>query len=220
MRQFFASVLTIFAMAVLAPSAPANAGPAEEAFIRDGANRVFGILGDASLTNSQKRLELREMIDVFVDTNWLGRRVLPPATLRRSDPADVDAFVSAYRLYAISEYEQYLDEYSGETLTVTGSRDASNGRISEVNSFLTLDNGETVGVRWIVRRGAGEERVRDIIVDTSGGSISLLDRQRSDIAALLQDVNGDVAAAAEELRRVAIARSGGPRVQPASYASQ
>lgn len=202
-RLTHAFVAMLSAAALIAgPATAQDVEPAEvEAYIQDGASRVLTVLGDDALTLDEKKDELRVFVDEFVDVIWVAKRVL--GSTYRTTPEDTfDAFAASYRAYATSEYEQYLDDYAGQQIVVTGSRIGTRG-LAVVDAQLLPrpgDDAETIDLKWVVRAHEDGWRVRDILVKVSGGGeISLLTQQQEHIAALLSRNGGRVGAVIAEL---------------------
>ncbi|MBS0279463.1 MAG: ABC transporter substrate-binding protein, partial [Proteobacteria bacterium] len=115
-RRLFASAA--FALA-LGLSAAQAATPAET-YIGDNVQKGLAILNNPSLSVADKQAQFQSFLESLTDIHRIAVFTLGPAAVS-APPADVDAFVQAFRGYAAAVYQEQLAHYSGQTLKVTGS---------------------------------------------------------------------------------------------------
>ncbi len=76
--------------------------------------------------DAQRATEFRDLLIGLTDIRRTALFTLGAAR-RTANPHDVDAFVDAFRNYAIAVYQSRLSAYSGQTLKVTGSTERAPG---------------------------------------------------------------------------------------------
>ena len=113
----FATGLTLTA---LLSSIPAAAQTPAEQFVQASADRAVAILTDTSLGEPDRKTQLRDFLSTVLDLRRMATYTLGTAA-KSASAADVDAFVAAYRNFAIANYNSAFSSYSGQTIHVTGS---------------------------------------------------------------------------------------------------
>jgi phospholipid transport system substrate-binding protein len=183
-RSFLPAALALLVgIAASAPVAVAAADPA--ALISDLGNRALEVLGK-NVTPSQRESRFRELFDEDFDVPAIAHFVLG-RYWRIATAAQQQEFVRLFTEYTALAYSRRLAEYSGETLTVTGSRPEPDGSI--VTSEIVRTNGAPPAkVDWRLIRTDGTYKITDVIVD----GISMAVTQRSEFASVIQRHGGQV----------------------------
>ncbi|HWU27417.1 MAG TPA: ABC transporter substrate-binding protein [Rhizomicrobium sp.] len=208
-RSLAAAWIVMLATTLSAVSAAA-ATPAET-FVQQNVQRGLTILNNHGIPDAQRRSEFRDFLTSLTDIRRIAEFTLGAA--RRTATTDqVEAFVDAFRDYAVSVYEARLIQYSGQSLKVTGSTERAPGDYV-VDTVLVDPNGKT----------SGQEPIRvDFRVVTSGGKFVVIDasiagvwlaiEERDQFTAFLQQNNGNVPALTTHLEDLATQlRNGGAR---------
>ena len=195
----FSRVLRNATLISLVLTAPVFAATPAEDFIRDNVQRALAILGNSSLSHDDKRQQFEDFLKSLTDVRRIALFMLGPvAKTAASD--DVDAFVEAFRDYTDAVYEKQLSEYSGQSLSVTGSIERAPG------DFVV----RTTIVDPHARRSAADSevdfRVRDaggklVVTDASVHGVWLAIDEREQFTAYLAQHNNDVKALAADLHR-------------------
>ncbi len=173
----------------------AFAGPDDEAFVTQHANEALAILADKSLSSEARRERFRSFVDEVASVPRIARFVLGKYA-RNADPQALKTFTQTFRAYATGTYEAQLDNYSGQTITVTGSQDRKPGD-SIVTSVITGgDLSEPVDVKWRILTRHGRRYVFDVQVF----GIWLALQQRTEITAIIADHGGRIQAAIDALQ--------------------
>src|ERR1700733_7400041 len=116
----------VLAFAFLA-SATATAAPtAPQDFVQTNVQRGLTILNNHSIPDAQRRAQFREFLTGLTDIRRIALFTLGSAR-RTASAADTEAFVNAFRDYAVAVYESRLTAYSGQSLKVIGSTDHGPG---------------------------------------------------------------------------------------------
>ena len=82
---------------------PAAAATPAETFVQQNVQRGLSILNNHSISDSQKRTQFREFLTTLTDIRRIALFTLGAAR-RTAAPADVEAFVNAFRDYAVAVY--------------------------------------------------------------------------------------------------------------------
>jgi phospholipid transport system substrate-binding protein len=172
---------------------PASAAPDQaSAFVNDNIHKGLEILNNKKISAAQKRDEFEHFLLNLVDVRRIAVFTLGPYR-RSAAPADVEAFVAAFRNYAVAAYQSYFSKYSGETLTVTGSTQRS-----PTDYIVTTQMSDPKGaggrapleVDFRVRTDTG----KPVLVDVAVAGVWLSLEQRDQFTAFLGQNNGNVRA--------------------------
>jgi phospholipid transport system substrate-binding protein len=190
------SAALVAAAPVLAQAVRSHGDPQAEAFVQAEASRVLQVLSEKDMTLSAKKKVFRTLIDEVADVPRITSFVL--GRYRRViTPAQYDDFASAFRAYADNVYESRLNQYSGQTLKVTGSIVRQPGDVV-VTSDVVAPNGAKTAVNWRVIRGS-DGRFRAVDVQVAGVWLAITEQQ--DFVSTLDNNNGDVAILINQLRK-------------------
>ena len=129
---------------------------------------------------------------------------------RTAAPADVDAFVNAFREYAVAVYESRLTQYAGQFLRVTGSSDVGPGD-TVVNTVLVDPNGKSSGQEPIeVDFRVVQDNGKFVVIDASIVGVWLGQEEREQFTSFLQQNNNNLPALTQHLLQLAAQlRAGG-----------
>ena len=128
--------------------------------------------------------------DIFVRYSALGQivRFVMGVTWRDMSEAQKSAFEEAFLDYIGRTYVDLLQDYEGQTITVTGSKDFGDRGVL----VISTGSGPRVNgspVEWLVTDRAGNGPK---LIDITAEGISLLQTQRQEFAAMLDRRNGDI----------------------------
>ncbi len=182
------------ALAASVGVAPAFADQKSESYVESKANYVLEVLNDSALSDDARAAKFSEFMNTFADFRSIARRVLGPATRQMSE-AQLEAYYTAFENYAVAVYQDQLDQFRGEEIRVTGSRDLSD-RNSHVASLIkSSDTGKDVEVIWDVleSRDGSKYLVRDVALNIGGNNqFWLAVDQHQDFQAFLKRNNNDI----------------------------
>lgn len=164
-------------------------------FIEDVSARGIGFLGDAGMSDTQRRAEFRKLLRASFDMSTIGKFALG-THWRTANPAQQAEYQRLFEKMIVETYARRFSDYQGQKLEVTGARD--NGRDFVVSSkIIPADGGETVAVEWRVRGNKnGQLKIIDVIVE----GVSMAMTQRSDFASVIQAGGGKIDVLLEKLR--------------------
>lgn len=184
-RTFVAAFLAVPLL-----SAPALAqGNSAETFVSQNIQRGLTLLNDKTLSPAQKRDQFESFLLGLTDVKRISDFTL--GQYRRSAaPADLAAFETAFRNYAVSVYQYYFSRYSGQTLKVTGStqRAPTDTIVSTQLVDPARSSQQPLEVSFRVRTDGPKPVVTDVSVE--GVWLSL--QQRDQFVAFLGQNNGNM----------------------------
>jgi phospholipid transport system substrate-binding protein len=201
LARAFAAVWLLVIASALGTGAASAASPAE-AYVQQNVQRGLTILNNHGIPDAQRRSEFREFLTSLTDIQRIAVFTLGPAR-RTASPADVDAFVNAFRDYAVAVYESRLIQYSGQSLRVTGSDEKSADDVV-VKTVLVDPNGKTSGQEPIqVDFRVVSSNGKFVVIDASIAGVWLAIEERDQFTAFLQQNNGNIPALSAHLEQLA-----------------
>lgn len=181
--------ITIMALALalfIQPAASADA--VTEAYVQENANDVLRSLNNPALSPAERRLAFQEYMDQFANIDAVARFVVGKYS-RRFSEQEMTAYQDAFRDYALTVYENYFDEYKGQSVMVSGSTDR-NARDSIVDTTILSSDGREMYVRWRVLKRGNKYQVVDVALNTDGNVIWLAIEQQAQFLSILDRSNG------------------------------
>lgn len=167
---------------------------AAEAWVQDLADRGIGILGDPALSQDDIIAEFQDLLVENAALRQFGRSVLGAYSRDLTDE-EFEQYIELLEQYASSVVRSRLDQYSGETLTVTDStvnERSSFAYVSVDSDVRNVDNEHLAGVRWLLVRRDGDYRVYDITVEAPAevGTFSLRQTQQEEFTSAITQSDG------------------------------
>lgn len=201
-RRVFLAVLFLCA-AVLPAQAPAqvpiqSAAPSEaaaKALIDGMAGDAISVLSAPGRSDAQIADKFHQILKQNFDIPGISRFVLG-RFWRSATPEQLAEYETLFEDYVVGIYANRFKQYSGETVSVIGSRVDGDNII--VSSTINLTGGaKPVLVEWKVSNDdAGKPRVEDVIIEQVSMSIT----QRSEFSTIIQNGNGKVDVLLSQLR--------------------
>jgi phospholipid transport system substrate-binding protein len=173
------------------------AADAAEKFVADNIQRGLDILNDKTLDVAQRRARFAEFLLALTDIRRVALFLLGNYAAS-APPAQVDAFVDAFRAYSLAVYQAYFTQYAGQTLRVTGSRERAPGD-DIVRTALSGPGTAPVQVDFRIRSDTG----KPVLVDIAVSDVWLALAQRAEFAAVLSRSHGDISALIRHLQDTA-----------------
>lgn len=177
-RSLIASAILIVALSA-AGAARATVNDASY-FINQLGNQAINTLRATNLTLDQREARFRGLLSQSFDLRFIGRFVLG-RYWRDATPDQKNDYIALYGEYLLQTYSARLGGYSGETLTVTGARQANDKDIV-VSTVLARPSGRPIAADWRVRMSDGRYRIIDIMIE----GISMAITQRSEFSSVVQ----------------------------------
>lgn len=183
----------IVSATLLALSAtPAFADANTEEYVRTNANEVLASLNEPDLSAAERREKFQNYMNEFTNLEAVAKFVIGKYS-KRFTPEEMEAYLTAFREYALAVYEYYFYEYKGRDVKVTGSTDR-NPRDSIVDTDIVRSDGQELEVRWRVLNRGGEYQVVDVALSAEGNLIWLAIEQQAQFLSILDQNNGSAAA--------------------------
>jgi phospholipid transport system substrate-binding protein len=193
----------------MAQASPGLAGA--ENYVSANVQKGLTILNDRSIPDAQRRDEFRDFLTNLTDIRRIAVFTLGAAR-RTASPAESDAFVNAFRNYAVAVYESRLKAYAGQTLKVVGG--SEHGPDDYIVRTILVDptgrteqQGEPIEVDFRVDNGNG----RFVVIDVAIAGVWLALEERDQFTAFLEENNGNLTALINHLNELAVRlRNGSP----------
>ncbi len=166
-KLFVALFVTGFISLTASITSPANAQEGtdpEQArlFIEDLAGKAMDVLNDTSLSQDDREVEFRRLLEEGFYITYIRRLVLGHH-YQRATEEQREEYNRIFPEYIIRLYAQRLTEFGDEKFTVTDAL-PSGKRDVIVNSNITRPQGAPIGASWRVRNVNGEMKIVDIVV--------------------------------------------------------
>jgi phospholipid transport system substrate-binding protein len=189
------------ALCCLLTAGTARAQSAAETFVRQDADRVIAVLNDKSIGAADRRARVAALMTSLLDLKRMAMFTLGPAA-KTASPADLDAYVAAYREFALANYAAELSGYMGQSLQLTGS--AQHGPGDFIVSATVADPSDKtdppVPVNFrVLDEGGG----KFALVDASIAGIWFTIAQRDDFTGYLSQNGGDMGKLIAHLKALA-----------------
>jgi phospholipid transport system substrate-binding protein len=221
-RAFGVALLAIgllFAGAAATAPQPAVAQASQglsgaENYVSANVQRGLTILNNRALPDTERRAQFRDFLTSLTDIRRIAVFTLGAAR-RSATPAQLDAFVDAFRNYAVSVYESRLKAYAGQYLKVVGGREHGPGDYI-VQTILvdptgrTEQQGEPIEVDFRVDNSAG----RFVVIDVAIAGVWLALEERDQFTAFLEENGGNLGALINHLNELAMRLHGGGPATP------
>lgn len=155
-----------------------DAGAAAK-FIQSLGNRAIETLQQTNLSMAQREQVFRRLLGEGFALDLLGRFALG-RYWRTATPSERSDYIALFADYILKTYSKRLGGYAGETLAVTGTRDAGKQDVL-VQTKISRPSGQPLEAGWRVRDINGSLKIIDIMVE----GISMALTQRQEFAAVI-----------------------------------
>jgi phospholipid transport system substrate-binding protein len=206
------SMLFGVAVATVPQPAVAEASPGlsgAENYVSANVQRGLTILNNKTLPDADRRSQFRDFLTNLTDIRRIAVFTLGTA-IHTASPAQVNAFVDAFRNYAVAVYESRLKAYAGQTLKVMGGKDhGPNDYVVQTTlvdpTGRTEQQGEPIEVDFRVDNSSG----RFVVIDVAIVGVWLAIEERDQFTAFLEENGGNLSALVNHLNELAVRLHGG-----------
>lgn len=201
MRVVLRSLSAVFAIVlavVLAPvPASAQTSPASaQSFINDNVQKGITILNNKSLSAADRRGQFETLLLSITDLDRAAAFTLGSYKSNAS-AADVVAFTTEFRSYAVAVYQSYFARYAGQTLQINGATQHASGDVIVSTQLISPHEApQPIDFRVMDMNG------KPMIVDFSVEGVWLAQEERDQFTAFLGQHAGSVSALTDHLKQI------------------
>ena len=179
---FFLSFFLVFAF-----KAKASQLEVAEDLIRDVSSNAIEILSSEENNEDEKFEAFRILLDENVNTNLIAKFVIKKYWKDLTSKQQKE-FTNLFKIYIIKSYSLKLNSYSGEIISITGSKKL-NEKYILVNSKVSKEEQNTgIEVDWRVKIEDEKMKIVDLVVE----GISLAVAQRAEFTSIMENNNDDI----------------------------
>lgn len=194
-RRCFLGLIGGAAVAALLPAGPAFALTADRAtaHIQHAVDDVYRVINSG---NESARIyqEFEAILGRYADMDVIARTVLGPAA-RQTPTAELADYRQALQGYIGRKYGRRFREFVGSQVVVTGARPLKS--FFAVTSVAQLRGRAPIDVEWHVSDRSGDTRFFNLIIE----GVNMIASERAEIAAMLGQRRGSVAALTADLKQ-------------------
>jgi phospholipid transport system substrate-binding protein len=180
-RAMVALLLSVLALAVLAPGAVRAGEPTDQ--LRTQLERVLKTVQDPEMKKAGRAAErraVRKIAEEIFDFNDTARRTLARHWAQRS-PAEREEFIALFSDVFEHAYLSKVELYQGERVTYLG--DSIEGNTAAVQTRFMTKQGSQLNVDYRMQRGSsGRWLVYDVLIE----GVSLVDNYRNQFNSVIQ----------------------------------
>lgn len=186
------SMLTA-AVLIAATSPAAFADKKSEAYVEANANTVLAVLNDKSLSNDVREKKFGDYMNTFANMPSIARRVIGHNANDLSE-AEFNRYYKAFETYALEVYQVHFDQFRGEKIRVTGSKDDGPQRSTVESVIRSAQTGKDTKVYWdvLMSKDGRSYRVRDVGIELGGSTLWLAQEQAAQFINYLDRNNGSI----------------------------
>lgn len=210
-RNMYALLLAAGMLLACALSAPgARAGDAAaERYVAELVSRAVAILDDEETPEDERREAFGALLVENVDMRRLPAFLLGQYA-RLPDDAQKQEYLRLLQEFTTRIYFVRLQEYAGDSIEITGSRDKNDGREVVVTGTIRLrDRDKPLSLDWwLLRRPSADGGADSFhVFDVRVAGIWLAQEQRSGFVSVIRNNQGSFDALLSHLRRQIDARA-------------
>jgi phospholipid transport system substrate-binding protein len=197
--SFLAALTATFALTAAPAFAARN--PEAEQYVQVNANGALQMLAQRSSVQEREQA-FSGLMARFADLPRIATFVLGRyAGQLRADPALRQEWFAVFQDYSYAVYEDQLDRYRGNTITITGSIERTAGQDVVVQTVV-VPRGQSrpLPVNWRMYRAGNAWKVVDVSLVLEGNEVWLAQQQQRDFLAQLDRTRGDIRALITSVR--------------------
>lgn len=167
------AVASAITLAAVAAPAPVRAADTPVSVVEQTTSRVIAVLADKATSVEDKKRRVQDVVYAAVDFETLSKLVLARNWSRFSEPQRAE-FMSQFREHLSMTYGRNVENYKNEKVTITGSREETQGDWTVKTKILRGGPGDIL-VDYRLRQRDGSWRIIDVIIE----GVSLVSNFRS-----------------------------------------
>lgn len=172
-----------------------DAGNGARKFIDGMAQRAVDFLAKTTMSQDQKAVEFRNLLQDSFDLETIGRFALG-RYWNTATPDQRKEYQNLFRDMVVKVYSSRFKEYQGQKVETRSHRTDANGDVI-VTSFIVPETGAEIQVDWRTRNKNGKWKIVDVIVE----GVSMSVTQRSDFSSVIQRGGGDMKVLLDYLKK-------------------
>lgn len=190
MKLRFAALFAVLALAVPLLCGPARAMQASDpsALVNQLVGQAIGIIANKQMPTQDREEKFRDLLQTGFDIPRISRFVLGRYWTGATDQQRQE-FTQLFQDWIVRTYSARFNDYSGETIQVTGTRPESDTTTVVLSQFISPSGAPPAKVEWHVRKNGANDYD---IVDVSVEGVSMALTQRDEIAAVADRSGGSV----------------------------
>ena len=194
------AVASAVALATIATPAPVLATDTPVSVVEQTTSRVIAILADQATSVDEKRHRVQDVVYQRVDFETLSRLVLARNWNRFTESQRAE-FMTQFKEHLSMTYGRNVENYKNEKVTITGSREETQGDWTVKTKILRGGPGDIL-VDYRLRQRDGNWHIIDVIIE----GVSLVSNFRSQFQ--------DVVASSGPERLIALLREKNAKGEP------
>lgn len=190
MKLRFAALCGLLALTFSLFSGPVRAMPATDpsALVNQLVGQAIGIIADKQMSLPDRDEKFRNLLQTGFDIPRISRFVLGRYWTSATDQQRQE-FTQLFQDWIVRTYSARFNDYSGETIQVTGTRSESDTTTVVLSQFVSPSGAPPAKVEWHVRKNGDNDYE---IVDVSVEGVSMALTQRDEIASVADRSGGSV----------------------------
>ncbi len=179
-RRRLLQMMALLPLAAVIRPALANAADAQ-AFIAGLGDEVVAILTNSALSNQEKLVDLKTLLDDNTDLDLVARLVLG-RHWRTASEADRQEYVALFRQILTNTLAARLGDYEGQTFEIVGNNELSERDTAVQTRINRLNGAPPLSVDWRVRESDGGYAIIDVVAE----GVSLVVSQRNEVSSIVE----------------------------------
>ncbi len=171
------------------PIAPLRAASTNPKALVDGlVQQALALIRNKQLDDGARDRQFQALLDQNFDIPRISRFVLG-RYWNAANADDLKAFNELFEQWVVRLYSTRFNDYSGETVNVTGARPESDTSYVVQSQLIHPDGSPPTQVNWQVNKGDNGFKILDVEVE----GVSLALTEREEFASIIQRNGGSVA---------------------------
>ena len=165
-----------------------------EQFIRSLAENAITSLTGESLTEKERQIKFRKLLNSYFDVKGIGKWALGRYWRKTSESERLEYLV-LFEDLIVGTYASRFNKYTKEKLTVKSS--SSRGKFALVKSQINADTQKPIRIEWRLTFPKGKYKVFDIVIE----GVSMIRTQRSTFSSVIRRNGGKISGLLAALRK-------------------
>ncbi len=153
-------------------------------YVNDLGNQIIAISSNEKLSVDKRRIELIQVIDKAVDTNWIAKFVLGN-NYRSATNQQKEQFKALYHQFMINTYGPKFNGYNGEKFIIVSITQEGNYYTAKC-IFYPKNDAPNVNLDFRLRKNNDNEKpLKFLVFDVIAEGVSLIETQRSEFGSII-----------------------------------